>query len=60
MSSNRLIPFGIFTALIGPSILCYLFIFIQSIRKRILHKHIRNQIILVVLIFSFLQVKCFS
>ncbi len=56
MSIIRSIPFGILTALIIPSFVCYIFIFIQSIRKDILRKHIRSHIILVVLMCSFLQV----
>jgi uncharacterized protein YqhQ len=56
MSTARSIPFGIFLALIIPSILCYIFVFIQCIRKGILRKHIRSHTILVVLVCSFLQV----
>ncbi|CAF1194138.1 unnamed protein product [Adineta ricciae] len=55
-SLSRSIPFGIFTGLIIFSIPCYLFIFVQYIRKGLLQKQVRSHTILAVLICSFLQV----
>jgi hypothetical protein len=58
---SRSVPFGILTTLIVPSILCYLFIFVQYFRKHMLHKHIHSHIIFIVLVFGFVQVSftCF-
>lgn len=56
MAISRSIPFIILTTLLIPSIICYGFIFVQSIRKGILRKHLSSHVILVVLVCSFLQV----
>lgn len=50
------LPFGIFTALIIPSVPCYIFIFVQYIRKDIFRQNIRSHTLLLVLICSALQV----
>ena len=49
-------PFVILITLFVPSVLCYILIFVQAIRKGILKKHIHSHIVLAVLTCSFLQV----
>jgi hypothetical protein len=56
MYFRRSIIFGILTALVGPSILCYLYIFIQFSCKYKLCRKVHRHLVLVILIFSFVQV----
>jgi hypothetical protein len=48
--------FGILTPIFVLSVLCYLYIFIQFSWKRQLCRNVHNHLVLVILIFSFLQV----
>jgi len=48
--------FGILTPIFLLSVLCYLYIFIQLCRKRKLCRDVHNHPVLIILIFSFIQV----
>jgi hypothetical protein len=53
---HHLLIFGILTPIFILSVLCYLYIFMQLCWKRQLCRKVHNQLVLIILIFSFLQV----
>ena len=48
--------FGVLTPTFILSVLCYLYIFVQFIRKPHLYRKTHNHLVLVVLVVSFIQV----